>query len=97
MTLQEAIQTGRAISRQSVSTTEFYSFEDYQAEYGLETEDVLATDWIVEPFSTTSRAFTKADLIAAWEAARVSSGLSSVKPANSSVLYRALESALFRG
>ena len=96
MTLQEAIQTGRAINRESVSTTEFYSFEDYQAEYGLETEDVLATDWIVEPVST-SRAFTKADLIAAWEAARVSSGLSSVKPANSSVLYRALESALFRG
>ena len=85
MTLQEAVLSGKAFRRTAVGGS-FLSYEDFIEEYGLEREDVLATDYEVAPDATLS--FTEAQFATAWNIARGS--FSSVKPAGQSPFYLAL-------
>ena len=90
MTLQEALATGKNLTRESVSTTQFYPFEEFSELFGVEREDVLASDWIVEP--EASLKVSEAIVASAWESARA--GSLSIKPAGSSEFYKKFVSAL---
>lgn len=86
MTLQEALQTGKAFRRTG------YDFAVDIAEFGpLENEDILATDWEVED---ETYELSDEDIAAAWNTARA--GFPSVKKAGESPFYQAFLIAIKR-
>lgn len=87
MTLQEALATGKKFNRSSNTTDigdDFYSFKEFSDDFGFEREDVLATDWIVEPEASVK--VTEALVATAWDRARA--GSTSIKAAGSSEFYK---------
>ena len=89
MTLQEALATGKKLRRVSTGL-EYLTYEEYYDEYGIEREDVLATDWEV---GNDTKEISEEDIKAAWNRARSSS--LSVKPAGESPFYKAFIKELF--
>lgn len=90
MTLIEAVSSGRKFRRTSVGGS-FMTYEDFQEDYGLERQDVLANDYEVE--ADTGITLTRASLAAAWNDAR--GGFTSVKSAETSPMFAAIVSRLF--
>lgn len=88
MTLSEAVASGKNFKRAGMD--EYYSFSDFQDIVGFDADDVLATDYELEPEATAS--LTKAAFDAAWDAARA--GTLSIKPAGQSEFYKKLVATL---
>jgi hypothetical protein len=88
MTLNEAVASGKKFKRPDMA--EYYSFDEYQDEVGFEVDDVLATDYSLEP--DVSVTLTKEAFDNAWNAARA--GSLSIKPAGSSEFYKKLAATL---
>jgi hypothetical protein len=89
MTLTEAVASGKKFKRVSVGGG-YLSYEEFQEEYGLERDDVLATDYEVAPDVSVS--ISASAFMEAWNTART--GFTSVKPAGTSPFYHALWGAL---
>lgn len=89
MTLQEALATGKKFRRAGFDG--YYTFSEHQEELGLEPEDIMATDWEVQPEPTST--LTEATLAQAWNNARA--GSLAVKPAGESPFYKKLVQELF--
>jgi hypothetical protein len=89
MTLQEAVLSGKTFRRTAVGGS-YLSYEDFMEEYGLEREDVLATDYELAP--DVSMSFTEAAFAEAWNSARA--GFGNIKPAGESAFYHKLLAAL---
>ena len=87
MTLQEALLSGKKFTRSVYMDDGFNEAEQFLS--SLNKEDVLATDYVLEPDDFT---ITEEDLVEAWEAARV--GLNSVKSASESQLFKRMLSHL---
>lgn len=91
MTLTEAIRSGRAFSRPAlVGEIGFFTSEDIGDAVVLSGEDVVATDYALEPAGKT---LTHADLAAAWDSVRAE--FSSVKASGQSALFAKLSARLF--
>lgn len=89
MTLAEAVASGKAFRRTSIGG-DFYTFDEYTEEYGMEKEDILATDYELAPDRSVT--LTKADFDAAWNTART--GSLAIKPAGQSDFYKKLATHL---
>jgi len=88
MTLSEAVASGKNFKRSSMD--EYYSFSGFQVICGFDADDVLATDYELEP--EVSSSITKAVFDAAWDTARA--GTLSIKPAGQSEFYKKLVATL---
>jgi hypothetical protein len=95
MTIQEAIQSGKKFTRQSILNGNDAGGDFYEtAEQFLEqatTEDILATDYILQPDNVS---LNPDDFRAIWNSVR--SSFTSVKSAEDSPLFQALSSRMFR-
>lgn len=87
MTLQEALATNKLLRRPSTSE-EFLTYEEYLESYGIEREDVLATDWEIQENTPVDISL----VAAAWNTARA--GFTGVKPAGQSEFYKKFVAAL---
>jgi hypothetical protein len=90
MTLPEAIRSGKRFTRESLGTEVYYTYSEMAEEVGIEAEDVLATDYVVEPDETITIPISK--FAEAWESARA--GTLKVKPAGQTDFYHRLVNKL---
>lgn len=86
MTLQEAIQSGRPFTRKAlfdggVAVVFFASLTTLTADFVLDNEDVLATDWELEPIAPVTLTVTVDALAKAWDATKGNSiGVAATSP-----------------
>lgn len=93
MTLTEAIRSGRKFSRPNLMEDfGYFTSEEIGDDVVLSADDIVATDYVLEPAGKT---VTTADLISAWNAARV--GTTSVKSATESAFFAKMNAHLFGG
>jgi hypothetical protein len=87
VTLTEAVASGKKFKRTSVGG-DFLTYEEYHEEYGFERQDILATDYELEPIVTLT--LTEDQFAAAWNNARGTA--LRVKPAGETEFYKKLVS-----